>query len=175
MAVYPEGGYGDSARSNIAPWFCARQVPEKVGSARCDYQWEGRDRFFSLIPALRVRGLDSRRSTCHPFPAPNFRAPARIRSFVKICLLTDPFGFCSGSTVSAMSRRKTSACSSSKVKGLSRSDTARLRLRKTVIRVWIWALTGYQPRERFERNPRQECCMLSCSYRAAAFARKRLL
>jgi hypothetical protein len=36
----------------------------------------------------------------------------------------------SGSTVSAMSRRKTSACSSSKVKGLSRSDTARLRLRK---------------------------------------------
>jgi hypothetical protein len=29
-----------------------------------------------------------------------------------------------------MSRRKTSACSSSKVKGLSRSDTARLRLRK---------------------------------------------
>ena len=27
----------------------------------------------------------------------------------------------------------------------------------------------------FERNPRQECCMLSCSYRAAAFARKRLL
>jgi hypothetical protein len=36
-------------------------------------------------------------------------------------------------------------------------------------------LTGYQSRERFERNPRQECCMLSCSYRAAAFARKRLL
>jgi len=33
MAVYPEGGYGDSARSNIDPWFCGRQVPEKVGSA----------------------------------------------------------------------------------------------------------------------------------------------
>jgi hypothetical protein len=38
-----------------------------------------------------------------------------------------------------------------------------------------YGLTGYQPRERFERNPRQECCMLSCSYRAAAFARKLLL